>query len=47
MRGPLRGMVASFLTGSRIASRYKRFDWPLILGLAGIVIALWIVLALR
>ena len=45
MRGPLRGMIAFFLPESRVGSRYKHIDWTLLLAWAGIVIALWVLLA--
>ena len=49
MRPPIRGAIAFFLRDPA-NRRKKRTDWTLVLGWAGIAIALWIVvfvLALR
>jgi hypothetical protein len=46
MRAPIKGAIAFFMRESA-GRRRKRFDLALLLGWAGIAIALWILLAIR
>ena len=46
MRAPIKGAIAFFMR-EQAGRRRKRFDWALLLGWAGIAIALWILLAIR
>ena len=45
MRAPIKGAIAFFLR-EPIGRRRKRSDWALLLGWAGIALALWILLAM-
>jgi hypothetical protein len=43
----MKKMLAFFLLQSRLGSSRKRVDWTTVIAWAGIVIALWILLAVR